>query len=185
MLSEKEQRNLAAAAVIVGLIGSVVINLLFEYGAGTAWGKAAVFIVMILLSFAYLHLFEAVYKPHIKAMDANMQRLAEVQALLDRAIRNRDDLQTQYLIALREKLDEIGKQMAQTEAPSAPTPPVRPCAPPKDAGVQAWLDYYHKLKEAGFKTSFTKLAEESSYSAGHLKNVHEGCEHPLCMQKRT
>lgn len=59
-----------------------------------------------------------------------------------------------------------------------PQPPIR-YSPMED-----WIDYYHKMKEKGYKVSFPILHEQSGYAVGTLKNAHEGCEHPLCQSRK-
>lgn len=45
--------------------------------------------------------------------------------------------------------------------------------PKKGSNIYTWLDYYHFKKSAGYKITFTMLAEESGYSRNTFKVEHK------------
>ncbi len=50
--------------------------------------------------------------------------------------------------------------------------PKKPHPPKRGSSVVVWLDYYHAMKNANFKISFSILAEDSGYAANTFKQAH-------------
>ncbi len=84
---------------------------------------------------------------------------------------------------LNERLAEI--QSSRFPAAHLNSGSVSPPEAPTSGGAEAWIDYYHAMKERGFKVTFADLSDQSGYSEGTLRNLHVGCEHPACAGKKV
>jgi len=54
----------------------------------------------------------------------------------------------------------------------APVGPSEPAKPPPGAGLDAWFDWYHAMKGAGYHCTLGDVARETGYSEGHIKHEH-------------
>ncbi len=52
-------------------------------------------------------------------------------------------------------------------------PPLPPQPRSKGGKIQLWLDWYHAMKEAGYKCTLPVVAEKSGYSPGYVKQLHQ------------
>lgn len=50
--------------------------------------------------------------------------------------------------------------------------PSEPAKPPPGAGLDAWFDWYHAMKGAGYHCTLGDVARETGYSEGHIKHEH-------------
>jgi hypothetical protein len=58
------------------------------------------------------------------------------------------------------------------EAPIVFKPLGRPIEPPKDAGSDAWFEWYHEMLDRGFVTTLEYVAEQVNRSAGYIRTKH-------------
>jgi len=105
----------------------------------------------------------------------------------------RDLLRHQHEEGAQQKLlAEFGKFLAQRDATSESDTDVPPESarteeggevvgePAHGAPVQAWLDWYHAQKNAGYKVTLKDVAHKSGYSHGYVRQLHAAC--PKCVE---
>lgn len=50
--------------------------------------------------------------------------------------------------------------------------PKKPAKPKRGSHLYLWFDHYHNMHAVGFKYTFNDIASETSYSVGHIANLH-------------
>jgi hypothetical protein len=50
--------------------------------------------------------------------------------------------------------------------------PEKPPKPERRSNINAWFDWYHRMRAAGFRCALSEIAKETHLSLGHIKHRH-------------
>lgn len=127
---------------------------------------------------------ETEYQPMVKGAAIELERLGVPAGTLVHVACERPQVEA-VLVDLCSRLAERWPALVGREGTLSALRrcPPRPAKPPPGAGLDAWFDWYHAMKGAGYHCTLGDVARETGYSEGHIKHEHRSyklrCGRPL------